>query len=350
MIIDDEESVTKSLKGVIEPSGFKCITFQEPKAAINRFKKDRFDVVITDYKMENMNGIDVLKTIQKIKPGTPVIIVTGYADTHSAIQAVNYGAFAFLQKPIDIKEIFNILSSVKENMKKKTSEKERIVQFKEERENLIKEIHHRVKNNLQIIRSLLKLQIQYVDNSEAIQILNETYNRIYSMALVHENVYDRNRCEKIYFDVYIKKLVKEILKSNIQWSAQISLKFDIESIPLEINTAIPCGLIINELVNNAIHHAFPDNKKGTISIVCRYNADQIVELRVKDDGLGFHKEIDFNKIDSLGLELVKMLSEHQLDGKLSLDNRYGTEFIIQFQLKNDDSFKKSKPIKQVLDG
>ena len=202
-----------------------------------------------------------------------------------------------------------------------------------EKEILLQEVHHRVKNNLQIMSSLIKLQSHYVSDKQILQILNETESRIQSMAIVHSKLYSTQEYEKINFSEYVKNLTDNFW--NTYGIKLKNLKFDIqvEDIPLNIDTAIPCGLIINELVSNAIKHAFPDNMKGTITVILSKEKDNdLYKLIVKDDGVGISKKINIDKTDTLGIQLVKLLSK-QMNGTLEIksDNDQGSEFIIMLE-------------------
>ena len=207
--------------------------------------------------------------------------------------------------------------------------KNKIKKSLEEKEILLKEIHHRVKNNLQIISSLLALQTNYVDNDETKNVLYESQNRIKSMAIVHEMLYQSNDLVTINFSKYIESLVNDLfysygVKSNIK------IILDAEPVLLNIETAIPCGLIIIELVSNSLKYAFPDDMPGKI-IVTLYSNDNTFELIISDNGTGLPESIDFKNVNSsLGLQLVNLLVK-QLDGSIKLDKTEGTKFIIKFK-------------------
>ena len=206
--------------------------------------------------------------------------------------------------------------------------KDKIKASLKEKELLLKEIHHRVKNNMQIISSLLSLQKHYTDDEEAIEVLIESQNRVKTMAMIHEKLYQSENFTHIHFDDYIERLVKDMFYSYDIKPERIKLSLDIEEVKLNIETAIPCGLIISELVSNSLKYAFPTRKKGEIHISLKQIGDKY-ELVIGEDGIGFPKNIDFKKTDSLGLQLVNSLVS-QLDGSIKLDTSCGTEFTIIF--------------------
>ena len=206
---------------------------------------------------------------------------------------------------------------------------ERLQASLQEKEVLLKEIHHRVKNNLQIVYSLLRLQYRRIKNQPAATILLESQNRIKSIALVHEKLYRSDDLASIDLSHYIPSLVNSLFSSYAVRPNAIQLKTDIERISLDIDTAIPCGLIINELVSNALKYAFPVEQTGEIAIGLQVADDRTVSLHVRDNGIGIPAALDLTKIDSLGLKLVNDLV-HQLEGTITLDRNHGTEFEITF--------------------
>lgn len=201
----------------------------------------------------------------------------------------------------------------------------------EEKETLLKEIHHRVKNNMQIVSSLLDHQAQYIKDKNVIDIFTESQNRILSMSLVHEKLYQSKDLAKIDFNNYINDLVANLFQSYSANSGKITLNISIENIQLDIDLAIPCGLLANELVTNSLKYAFPAGTKGEIKIAFRKKEENMLEFVISDDGIGLPKDLDFRKTESLGLHLVTILAENQLHGKINLIRGKGTEFQIKFR-------------------
>ncbi|MDZ7412966.1 MAG: PAS domain S-box protein [candidate division KSB1 bacterium] len=197
-----------------------------------------------------------------------------------------------------------------------------------EKEVLLKEIHHRVKNNMQVISSMLRLQSNYIEDPRTLELFNESQNRVRSMALIHEQLYRSDDLSRIDFGTYVRTLTSQVARSY-ESNASISLRVEVEGIALGVDTGIPCGLIINELVSNAFKHAFRGRERGTICVRMWRSATDIV-LSVSDDGIGFPKEIDFRNTESLGLQLVTTLTD-QLEGSIELKSEgQGTEFVITF--------------------
>jgi|GEM_PF-3762864 PAS domain S-box-containing protein len=205
-----------------------------------------------------------------------------------------------------------------------------------EKEVLLREIHHRVKNNMQVISSLLRLQSGKLKDPHHMELLNESQNRIKSMALVHEKLYRSRDLAHIDFNEYTRDLVRGLYRAYGINTERIKVEMDIADIRLGVDTAVPCGLIINELVSNALKHAFPDGRCGEVRVGLKrvmLPEGQVegLELTVSDNGVGIPEGLDIKGTDSLGLRLVTTLTEGQLRGTIELDRAGGTAFRIRFQ-------------------
>jgi PAS domain S-box-containing protein len=188
-----------------------------------------------------------------------------------------------------------------------------------EKELLLKEVHHRVKNNLQVISSIFALQSQYIKEPSILAILTDSQSRIRSMALIHEKLYQSDNLAQIDFADYIQSLVNNLFASyNINPKA-INSQIQLENISLNLDAAIPCGLMINELVSNSLKHAFPSQQAGTIAIDFFSRSEDLLSLVVRDDGVGLPKGLEIEKNNSLGLRLVRALTR-QLQGKLQINS------------------------------
>ncbi|AUB57493.1 MULTISPECIES: histidine kinase dimerization/phosphoacceptor domain -containing protein [Methanobacterium] len=198
-----------------------------------------------------------------------------------------------------------------------------------EKEILLKEIHHRVKNNLMIISSLLNLQSHYIKDKEALDVFRESQNRAKSMALIHERLYQSTDLKNIDFGDYIRSLTTDLYHSMVSDPGRVNLDLDLEDVKIDINTVVPLGLIVNELVTNSMKYAFPDDECGHIKVELHHEHENVV-LRVSDNGVGFPRDVDYKNTNSLGLQLVNNLII-QIDGELELDNNQGTTFTIRFK-------------------
>ncbi len=199
-----------------------------------------------------------------------------------------------------------------------------------EKETLLLEIHHRVKNNMQVISSLLKLQSNSFNDDKIKKALLESQNRVRAMASVHKNLYKSNNLSSINLLPFLKELVESILVSYQTNSSKIALEFKADDIVISIDQATPIGLIVNELVSNSLKYAFPDRHNGTIRINITHNNGE-VHLHFSDDGIGMPQSIDWRDPDTLGLQLVANLAENQLHGSIKMESNNGTHFIVIFE-------------------
>ncbi len=226
-------------------------------------------------------------------------------------------------------ELENKAQQLQIELSERKGAEKKIKKSLEEKEVLLKEIHHRVKNNLQVISSLLYLQSNKATEQQTVELFNESQNRIRSMALIHEKLYQSENLININFTDYIKSLISYLSNSYQTELYKIKIDKKIENVLLSIDKAIPCGLIINELVSNSLKHAFPDSKKGKINIKMSLNKQKYVHLIVEDNGIGLPEKLNPEKADSLGLQLINTLTK-QLRGTIKHQNSNGTKFIITF--------------------
>lgn len=196
-----------------------------------------------------------------------------------------------------------------------------------EREVMLREIHHRVKNNIQIISSLLRLQSQPIKDEKILEIFRESQSRIRSMALIHEKLYQSQDFSRIDFSDYIEKMVTHLFALYNVDPNRIRLRVEAKDVQLDINRAIPCGLIINELVTNALKHAFPGDRQGELAIVMQTDEGGRYRLTIKDTGIGLPEEFDLSQSKTLGFQIVRDLVK-QLDGTVEVKRDGGTEFVI----------------------
>jgi len=224
--------------------------------------------------------------------------------------------------------------TVQDITKRKRAE-EKIKASLKEKEILLQEIHHRVKNNMQIISSLLHLQASGVGDERVTDALMECRGRVQAMAFVHETLYGSDTLADIDFKTYISKVTNQIFQTFKTSMDRIKLEVDAEDIKLGIEQASPLGLITNELLTNSLKYAFPENRSGEIVIRIRAVEQDSIEFIFSDNGIGIPGDMDWRNTDSLGLRLIILLAEDQLDGTLSLDRGKGTHFTIRFRHKEN---------------
>ena len=197
-----------------------------------------------------------------------------------------------------------------------------------EKDVLLKEIHHRVKNNLQIIISLLNLQSGYIKDETTLKAVKDGQSRVRSMALVHEKFYQSDTVTEIDFGEYLKKLCQFLYQSYGDKTDRIDVAIQGDEVLLDMDTAMPCALLVNEVVSNAYKYAFPGQRKGTIEIKLKKQSGKTV-LGISDNGVGFPAGYDFEKSDSLGMQLVQALTS-QIDGELKVSHENGSSFEVSF--------------------
>jgi len=267
-----------------------------------------------------------------LKSGTEVIGVLGLAHLeegrtfgNNEIELLNRFA-ALASIALDNARLY---TAVQQELAERRRAEAQLKESLKEKEVLLKEIHHRVKNNLQIISSLLDLQSDYVQDPKALELFKESQNRVKSMALIHEKLYQSKNLAQTDFAEYIRDLTAHLFESYRVSSDTISLRMRLKSAPIGIDTAIPCGLIINELISNSLRHAFPKGRRGEIRIDLHPDREDTFILVIRDNGVGFPEDLDFRNTESLGLQLVTSLIK-QLNGTIELDKNAGTTFKITF--------------------
>jgi two-component sensor histidine kinase len=198
-----------------------------------------------------------------------------------------------------------------------------------QQEVLLREVHHRIKNNLQIISSLLDIQASSVEDPHIVEMFMDIQNRVISMALIHETLYQSGNLRMVNFGVYVRTLAEQIFRSYNVAMDRISLQIRADEVMLDTNQAIPCGLILNELLCNCLKHAFPGERGGEVHIELRSEAAPQVTMLVRDNGIGFPSGMDSSHPETLGLQLVYSLTE-QLGGRLEIERNDGTTVKLTF--------------------
>jgi PAS domain S-box-containing protein len=232
--------------------------------------------------------------------------------------------------PVETGEGPMILSVILDLSERKQGEK-RIQDALQQKDLLLKEVHHRVKNNLQVIHSLLDLQALKISDTDMVDLLRDSQNRIRSMSLIHQTLYQSQNFAQVDFQRFLGELLPRLTESYGARSRRVNIDIRALDVKLPINDAIPCGLIVNELVSNALKHGFPDDRCGTVLVEIRQDADQVVELSISDDGQGIPPERDLARSESLGLQLVNLLTR-QLHGQLDIQRCNPTRFTLRFRM------------------
>ena len=297
--------------------------------------KGRFEYAVPFYGTRRPILVDLVSKgeteAEKCYPG---VIKKGDKLVSEAFFPILYGGKGahlwFIASPLyDTKGmLIGAVESIRDITDRKIAE-DKVRHTLEEKDVLLQEIHHRVKNNLQVVSALIELQIQYMKDKNSINTLRDSQNRIRTMALIHETLYRSHDLSKVEFHAYIKKLVDAFFDTYPVEEKTITTIFEVDETLLDVDTAIHCGLIVNELVSNTFKHAFPDGRTGTITIGFHRSGSDYI-LSYADNGVGIPEGIDCNNTESLGLKLVSLLSTEQLDGTIRLTRDKGTKYCIVF--------------------
>ncbi|MBV8882530.1 MAG: response regulator [Chroococcidiopsidaceae cyanobacterium CP_BM_RX_35] len=334
LVVEDSEDDAVLLALELQRGGYKPVFKRVDNAAAleQALEQQSWDVVISDYSLPQFSASTALKLLQEQGLDIPFIIISGNIGENSAVALMKAGAHDLILKghlARLVPAIERELREAEERRERKRTE-ERVRASLKEKEILLKEIHHRVKNNLQILSSLLNLQSESIKDKRYLEIFKVSQSRIESMALLHEKLYHSEDLAKIEFAEYIHDLVQSLFYSYEVSSERIEIKMDIgENIFLGLDIVLPCGLLLNELVLNCLKHAFPADSSGEIQISFQPIATNKFVLIVRDNGIGFPLNFDFKNTKSLGLQLVNGLTS-QLGGTIDLDISAGVEFKIIF--------------------
>lgn len=338
LVVEDEELIGQDIKILLEDMGYE-VPYLVPSGeeAISRAGETHADLVLMDIMLEG--EIDGIEAAHKINNdyGIPVIYLTAYRNEEILERAKLTEPYAYIVKPFEERElrtnveiVLNRHRAEKERIKltEVTAKNEFLKKSLREQETLLREIHHRVNNNMQIISSLLSLQSTQVKDERDLDLFIDSQNRVKSMAKVHERLYQSNDLSSIKFAEYGMSLLNDLFSSH-RASPGIRLRVDIEDVSFNMETAIPCGLIINELVSNSLKYAFP-NGAGEIYVSLMHYEENKFLLTISDNGIGLPEDIDFKNTESLGFRLTNNLTQ-QLEGEIELDRSKGSKFIIVFE-------------------
>jgi len=284
-----------------------------------------FDVILCDLSLPDARGLDAVEMLCAMVPVPPIVVLTGLNDEAMAMAAIQAGAQDYLLKDTTGAEL--LVRTLRYACERARAQ-EHLRMALAEKEILLKEIHHRVKNNMQMISSLLSLQALQVNDPKVQAMFEESQNRISTMGLIHQRLYHSGDIARIDFPGYLQNLVSMVLKSH-PTATHISADVDVDSLLLGLDIAIPLGLITNELLTNSLKHAFAGRARGSVHVALHAAAGGHGELTVANDGTD-----DFpakTKPAGLGLKLVEMLAG-QINGTLAIKRGKGMRYTVRFPL------------------
>ena len=302
------------------------------------------ELILADYSLPKFDGLSALKLLRERGRDIPFILVSGQLGEETAVEAMKQGATDYLLKD----RLARLGTAVERALEEKRlrAEKqeadEKIRASLREKEVLLREIHHRVKNNLQIISSLLNLQIRRITDLATLKILASTRNRVRAMAAVHEQLYESGDFGEIDFAAHLGSLVRNLMRAQSPEGEAVRSVLQLEPVTLELNTAVPLSLIANELVTNALKYAFPEGAQGTLTIALRAGGT-FHELCVTDDGSGFPAGIEPASSRTLGLRLVRDLVR-QIRGELDINSTAtGTSVTVRWAARPESTVPEAVP-------
>lgn len=340
LVVDDEPTIRMLLRVAMQKEGFRVIEASNGVECLSLFEQEDPDIVLLDAVMPKMDGFRCCAALQEIskkilskskqEDATPILMITSLDDSQSVEQAFAVGASDYLTKPIHWALLRHRVRGLRDSIKRRQAEAQ-IKKSLREKEALLKEVHHRVKNNLQIISSLLNLQSNAIKDENILALFRDSQNRVRLMAMIHEKLYQSNNFGTIELADYLRDLSSHLLRSYRIDRTNFCLEIDISRISLKIDTAVSCGLIINELITNSLKYAFPPDRDpcllGKINIAAKQTDSNHFSICYQDNGVGLPDDLDIENTKTLGLQLVTGLTE-QLGGLLNINNCQPTEFYL----------------------
>jgi two-component sensor histidine kinase/CheY-like chemotaxis protein len=353
LLIDDDQNFLNSAADHLEGTRYKVAKTGDGNEGIAGFEGEKPDIVVAGSNVKNADGVPVVRQLRKIAPDLPIVAVSG--SLSEALSAVKEGAWDYLVKPVAELEALSLTidrcmersrlleenrryreniegeitkrtSSLENALRERIRSEELLTISLTEKNVLLREVHHRVKNNLQVISSLLSLQESYTKNEAALSLLKASGNRIKAMALVHESVFRADSMSSIDFTEYVQTLFSRIVSSYN--AKDVVLKLQKEAVEMPVSSAIPCGLILNELISNSICHGFK-NKTGGIVEIEIVRKDPEVSMTVRDNGPGLPPGFDVGNSQTLGFQLITNLAA-QIMGSFDQLAGPGAAFMIRF--------------------
>ncbi|RIL10537.1 MAG: hypothetical protein DCC75_04135 [Proteobacteria bacterium] len=325
----DARLIAESL-GESEDFPARLLHVERLSEALTKLESAPIEVVLLDLSLPDSTGLDTFYDIKAAAEDAAIVVLSGLHDEEVGLQAVRAGAQDYLVKG----QVSNstMVRSLRYALERRKSE-QKLRDSAKQKEVMLREIHHRVKNNLQVISSILSLQSRKITDQKVWQMFEDCRNRVNSMALVHEELYKTDNLAIIDFGDYIKNLASNLFHSYGGDRRGLKLSVQVERAFIKLDSAIPCGLILNELVSNALKHAFPPGRQGTISVVFQASEEGTFILSVSDDGTGFPPnsgQAIGTTHSTLGLELVEILTK-QVGGTLQRLSTNGTTFVLNFK-------------------
>jgi two-component sensor histidine kinase len=336
--LEDSESDAELIYSALSQGGiaWQGKRVQTREAFLEALDEGDCDVILADYSLPCFDGISALNMVREKRPEIPFIFVTGALGEERAVELLKNGATDYVLKHRLVRLPLAVSRAVRESEGAKAGrEAEQNLRYSlREKELLLQEVHHRINNNLQIVCTLLSMQADANDEPILVSTLRASQNRVHSMAAIHAMLYASPSLRDIDFAEYTGRLASEVSSSYCIDPARIRLNFELDPIRLEIDQAIPCGLILNELLSNAFIHAFPDGRSGEVHILLQQQNGR-VRLEFEDTGIGLDEGRAQRQRKSIGIRIIETLAE-QLGGSVQITSNPGCHFVLEFAQRFDD--------------
>lgn len=345
LVVEDNLCDVRLLKEMFaaEPSSsYRLMHVPRLAMALQQLSAGGVDIVLLDMGLPDGEGIESVRRVRAVAPHVPLVVLTGRDDDQLIAETIRQGAQDYLVKDqVENRALPRALRHAVERFAMVTKaaaanlELERRVH---EKDILLAEIHHRVKNNLQVISSLLSMEASRAREAETASMLRVMQNRVTAMAIVHKALYESKDFAKVDFAAFVRSFVPSLVDIYSVRPGQVELFIEVTDVALPLDLAIPCGLIVNELISNSLKHAFPNGRSGSIRVELNHDLnqedDQTISLSIADDGIGLPEGFHFDNDETLGVQLVYMLSM-QLGGSVTATRTDWTTFQVRFPLVSE---------------
>ena len=348
LLVDDRPRNLDVLESVLACPDYRLFRAQNANQALTAILENDIAAIVLDVEMPEVDGLELARLIKSRKKTKhiPILFLTAqYREEQDILRGYGVGGVDYMSKPINseilrskVAVFVALFNKTKELAEANLALENEIIERKRteqalrqslQKEVLLREIHHRVKNSLQIIISLLRMQSRSIGNESLSVALRQSENRIRSMALIHEKLYQSADLARVDFADYVRDLASDLFLSYSVQSRSVILESAIQPISLDLDQAQPCSLVLNELISNALRHAFPDGRAGTLRVSFQETEDGRCSLTVRDNGVGLPPGFDHTSTNSLGLRLVSNLV-NQLQGTLQISSSGGTSVEVLF--------------------
>ena len=315
---------------------FECRRVETKEDFLSSLADFEPTILISAYSLPRFDAMKALRLTLEREPARPFIVLTESRNEEAAVQCIKAGASDYVVKnhigrlPFAVNEALEAtrVAGIKDAEGRETVES--LGRAPREKDALLRELFHRTRNNMQVIIALLSFEAEVADDPRVSEVVKKASDRIMSMALAHKKLYESRDLSKIDLSEYATELVDMVIEEDSTSANRLKVTTDMETIPVSIDSAMPFGLVIHELVSNTLRHAFPGDREGRIWLRVARGSGREIDVEVGDDGVGIPDQYDFQRRDRLGLRLIKGLVEEQMRGRISFSRGPGLTCKISF--------------------